>query len=409
MKKRSKHFVYLSCFLIICIIVSGCGKKDKSEKKIIKAYVDVEDKYVSDIIGTAIDEYKNEKKDVQIDVVGSVLESKVQQSIVKGDIDIILSPRNTMLQLSEKGVLSDLDDFYKENIDERYYNIMGSYGLVGDKHYAIGLIPTSLNIFYNISAITKIGLKSPNNVMDILPILSKLKDLQIKIPVQINSGDNFQNTTASLVFSNTVNGNDLMKIYNKSKEDYKNVNVQYFFDELNRIIKETKLSESNFEAAGDSTVTRINSGDTPLFISYSSNASKMDNSAVGMVQNYDINSKKGNMPIVVNCLIAKPVNTKNEDEVNNFMTFLFSDKFQEKLAKNGIITGNIKVNEKTLTNDIEKSIAKLISESDANSMYFMEYFPEKFYAYIESAIKDIYSGKYTGKEWNNILESVYKS
>lgn len=394
---------------MICVVLTACGKKEKSETKVIKAYVDVEDKFISDIIATAIDEYKKEKKDVQIDVTGSVLAGKVQQSIVKGDIDIIMSSRKTMLQLSEKGVLSDLDDFYKENIEERYYKILGSYGLVGDKHYGMGFIPNSLNVFYNINSISKLGMKLPGNIMEVLPILSKMSDSQIKIPVQISSGDNFENTAASFVFCNTVNLSDLQKAYNKNKEEYKKVNVQNFFDELSRILKDSKLTENSFEVSGENTIARINSSDIPLLIAYSSNASKIDNNSVGMIQNYDINSKKGNVPVLVNCLLSKPVNTKNEDEVNSFMTFLFSDKFQEKLAKSGVITGNKKIDEKLLTSDIGKNIIKLISASDMNSMYLLEYFPERFHSYIESAIKNIFAGKHSGKEWNDILESIYKS
>ncbi len=60
------------------------------------------------------------------------------------EIDVIFTNRNTLIELSKKGVLSDLQDTYEENnISDRYYDIMGSYGRVGDKYYGIGVVPYS--------------------------------------------------------------------------------------------------------------------------------------------------------------------------------------------------------------------------------------------------------------------------
>ena len=133
MKKSFKALKNLCSVLIVLIMVfslSACksDKKEKSEKqKKLNVFLDTTDTYSSNVIKFLIDDFKKNNPDVEIklnDVLGG--KSDIMETINLGtEIDVIFTNRNTLIELSKNGVLSDLQSVYEKGaISDRYYDIM---------------------------------------------------------------------------------------------------------------------------------------------------------------------------------------------------------------------------------------------------------------------------------------------
>lgn len=112
------------------------------------------------------------------------------------------------------------------------------------------------------------------------------------------------------------------------------------------------------------------------------------------------------MPVIINSLACVPTNSKNSKEVDEFISFMLSDNMQKKLVKMGCVSGNKKANESIQGSG--KTIIKHLSTADDNSIVYIYNLPEKFEGVISSKIDSIIGGKYTGKEWTEIVNDVYK-
>lgn len=409
MKRKKIYSGILIAMLLLSL--AGCKKKNEEEKKPkeLNIYVDVKDKHSLDIVKMVTDEYKKAKPDIKVSIT-SPIAGKVEEDISKNEkIDLVITNRNTMIKLVSKGLLNDVGTYFdKYKITSNYCSIVNSYGRYLDKYYGMAVIPYSIEIFYKIDALKKLGLDVPKSTNDIQNIIKKCNSASIKIPVVVTDDLDTYNALASIFISNKVNAQKLESIYGRSKEEYiKMQEMQTVFDEINGIIKSLMINGNTFEIGNSNTVERFVSGDMPLMICTSYYSDKLNKSNIGIFDNYEtLSTYKANTPIIINAEICIPVNMKNSDSVEDFLGFAFENSTQKKLNEKGIITGNIKANEKLSGNSL--IVAKHIFSANENSIIFVYNLPEEFAPAIASKIQDMISGKYNKKEWEEIVNKVIK-
>lgn len=406
--KRYIAFLIMACMSLNFISCKGKSETSSKEKK-LNIYVDIKDKHSLNIIKFLTDEYKKEKPKTNVTINNSMGTDTIKD-ISKGDVgDIIFTSRNKMIELQGKGLLSDLSSYYEKNkITDTYYNVINSYGRFADKYYGIGIIPYTVEVFYNKEALKKINIKEPKSIKEGEEALIKLNKSSIKVPVILTDDIDINNAIASLMISNKKNIYNVDSIYNSSKEAYKDKKeFQSIFDNIQTLYKSGVVNKNTFEIGNESTIKRFVNGDIPIIISISYYYKELNNNNVGLIEDYSsIASFKGNVPIIVNALLCVPINNENGEEVNEFIKFAFDDKTQKKLLEKGFITGNMKVNEEA--KGIGSSISKHLKNSNENSIIFLYNLPEKFYVGISSRIEKILSGQYTGKEWSSLVDEIFK-
>lgn len=400
--------------ILVLINIFGCANKSKTEKsgdqkKKIKVYLDVKDKYSQSIFKLILDEYKKENKDIEIDISSPLESQKIDDDIVKGGAaDLILTSRNKMIDLSKKGLLADLSTFYTKNkISDKFYNIISTYGRFGDRYYGVGLMPYSLEILYSPQGLAKLGLTPPKNIVELVPVLKKISESNIKIPVVLPEDVDIYNAMASVLYSNMSDINKLEKAYDTDKQTYKEIgDVQALFAEINRLSKLGTFNKDTFELGSENSVNGLISGDIPLIGCISYFSKNIKDTPVGLIERYDVSATKENIPVIVNALLCTPANTKNEESVTSLMEYIFSEKTQKKLATEGFVTANKEANGNLVGSN--KIIDEHLSQANSNSILYIYNFPEKFKSKFEGRISKIMSGKYTGNEWNEILDELYK-
>ena len=81
--------------------------------KKLNIFMDTTDKYSSNVIKSLIQDFKKTNPDVEIklnDILGN--KSDIMESINVGtEIDVLFTNRNNIIELSKKGVLSDLQEY----------------------------------------------------------------------------------------------------------------------------------------------------------------------------------------------------------------------------------------------------------------------------------------------------------
>lgn len=409
---RIKKIISIMLSAIICISLCSCKKRNegRSKEKGLNLYVDIKDKNSLSIIKFLIEEYtkRNPKSKLNInDVLGG--ENSIVEDISKGkEADVVITSRNTMIELSQKGLLGDMSQYYERNkIGEKNYNIMSSYGRVMDKYYGIGVVPYTMEIFYNTDALSKLGEKVPENISNLLALAKKLKDKNIRIPVVVPEDLDINLALSSIAASNKVKLSDLDNAY-ENKKAYKEIKeMQSVFNDINIVKNKAKIDKNSFEIGNESTFTSMKNGSVPIVISTSYYYNNLKEGNIDLVKNLQgANNTKFNMPVIVNTLLCVPTNGKNTEEAGKFIKFILEESTQEKLVKKGHISGSKKANAEL--QGIGEDIVKHLSNANDNSILYIYSLPKKFQRPISAKIDSILAGKYSKKEWEEILDEVYK-
>lgn len=399
--------------VLLCINFLSCKKKPAEEgnkEKTLNLYIDIKDKSALEIIKLLTEAYtkQNPQSKLKInDVLGG--ENNIVEDVSKGEkADILLCSRNTMVELSKKGLLSDMSQYYEKNkVSEKFYNIISAYGRVEDKYYGIGIIPHTIEVFYNTDSVSKLGAKSPENVIDLLSLLKKISGKGIRIPVIVPEDLDINIALSSVIGSNRLKFTALDKAYD-NKNSYKDLKVmQYVFDDINIAAKEGGISKNSFELGNESTLTSLTNGSIPVVIGNSYYYKNLKEGNIDTVDELTLDNKmKANIPVIVNTLLCVPTNGKNTEEVGKFIKYVLSDETQESLVKKGYISGNKKANAEL--QGIGEKIVKHLSNANENSILYIYGIPKKFNKPISGKIDSILAGKYSGKEWEEILNEIYK-
>lgn len=399
---------------IIIVTVSSCQKKQNASKdtkeKNLNIYVDIKDKNTLNIIKFLTDEYKKDNPQSKLkinDVLGGG--NSVIEDIGKGtEADLIFTSRNTMIELSQKGIISDMSQYYERNkTGDKYYNITSAYSRVGDKYYGIGILPYTLEIFYNSDAVNKLGITPPLNIMNMAPVIKKLSSNGTRIPVILGDDLDINTALSSIAAANRIKITKLDEAYD-NKKAYKDMkDMQAIFDDINTAAKQIGITKNSFELGNESTLSSLADGSIPIAIATSYYFNNIKDSKIAAVEDYSIgNNAKGNVPVIINSVLCLPANTKNQEEAGKFIKFVVDDSTQEKLTKQGYVTSNKKANEKL--QGLGLIISKHLQTANDNSILYIYSLPKKFQSVIAARIDSILSGKYTGNEWEEIVDQIYK-
>lgn len=412
MKRLGKLYKILAISLVVLIIFTGCGNKnkkssDKGQGK-LNIYTDVKDKHSLDIMKFAVDSYKKEKKELEININGSLTKDNIDKVISKEkDIDVVFTDRSNMLELSRLGLLSDMSNFYTKNdINDRFYNIVGTYGMVGDKYYGIGLIPYTIEVIYNEKAIKALDIADINNIKGLEELFQKIKSKGMKIPVVLTEDIDPIVALTGIIGTNIINNMELEKAYDSGVDKYKDIkSIQQTLEVLDSMIKSGAINREVFEKSDDNIVKKVEKGDYPIGIAISYYNKDILESDVKVITEYGVAGAKANMPIIINGILCISSNSKNQDNAMEFMKYLFSDKFQEELSKEGFVTGNKKACEAMASTS--KDIETKIAGSNINSVIYIYNLPPKMRIALELEIEKISRGNYDGKEWEKVIKNYY--
>lgn len=406
---RNKSIVILFIMVFIFSLCS-CGSREKgaSKSENINLYLGVKDKESLNIIKFLTDEYKKENPKIQLNI-NNAIGSKIEEDVAQNkDIDVVFTSRNDMLDLVRKSLLANMWDLYeKNNLNSRYYSIAKSYGRFHDRYYGMSIMPCTVEILFNKEVFNKLNLKIPNTIDEVETILKPLNSSSFRIPVILNEGMDINNTIFAIILNNMIPMRRLENIYDSSASEYKQLTqVQKSFDTLEDLVKGGYINKDTFEIGNESTIEKFNRNGIPMIIISSYYANRVNNTNVECLRSYDLEDKnKLKVPVISDVIVSIPMSSENRDTVDDFIKFIFSDKVQKKLYEKGFVTANKSAN--TSKEGIKKIIAEHLQNSTEDNISFIYNIPENFANNISSKVGDIFSGKYTHNEWNEVVDESY--
>lgn len=101
----------------------------------------------------------------------------------------------------------------------------------------------------------------------------------------------------------------------------------------------------------------------------------------------EIFKNSGTVPVFSDCILAVPITSKNEDEIDKFIKFAFSDDEQKKIFERGFLTGNIQADAQS--KELYGTAAWHMSNANENSIALCGCLPENIMALISYKIDKI--------------------
>ena len=407
---NKKIIFFIIAVIVICMIsMYGCktkSKNDDKEEKTLSLYIDVKDKQSLKILNYIIEDYKKENEDLKINMLMSSDTSDIEES--SKNADIIFTSRSQIMNLSQKGILSDMKSYYdKFDITSRYYNIVSSYGRYNDKMYGIPMNLYTMEILYN-----KNMVKTSNGMpATIKEIESVLKDFTVnskEVPVILNDGTDVNNILASFIACNSIKVSTYESIYRNGSESYKGLNdMQEIFSNTNYLKKSGILKKGTLESGNGNIILRFTKGEIPFVICSSNFLYEFkDMDDIKAVSDYsEIFQNNGIVPVFSNCILTIPLTSKNEEETEKFIKFAFSDDEEKKISERGFLTGNIKIDAQN--KGLYGTAAWHMNNANENNIALCECLPEEIMTLISYKIDKIFEGKYKGTEWREVVDEAY--
>lgn len=397
--------------LILPFSIIGCGTKKaaQSKEKKLNLFVDVDDKYSLNALNLIMEQYKKKNSEVKVTINGPVGDGIEKEIADRKDIDIVITSRNNMIELAKKGHLSDLSSAYQKNsVSDRYYNIISSYGRYSDKYYGIPLTAFSIEVLYNSDMLKLSSNGVPLSLKELQGVLKTINSSSTRIPVVLTNDMDINNALASFIASNTISVHTLETIYDSGEISYRSYKeMQNIFDNLASLVKAGIVNRNTFELGSESSVTKFANGEIAVMVCSSYYANNFKNASIKAVSDYTLNSgAKGNIPIICNCVMCVPLGGKNGEQIEEFTKYVLGDEAQKLLLMNGIIPPNKKINQ-NLTG-VPGTVSWHLMNAGDNSIVYLYNLPKKFKEPLYSKIESILSGNSTKKEWEEILNDMYK-
>ncbi|RXM57510.1 extracellular solute-binding protein [Clostridium tetani] len=402
--KIKRIIIFIS--IILLFLPTGCRtleKKDSEEKENkLNIYLDIKDKQSLELIKLAIDEYTKENPKVKINTTNSIGDSS-KKDISEKKMDLIFTNESNMIELQNEGLLKDVDIYLKKNkIHENFHKIIYSVGRHNDKYYGIGLVPYTVEFLYNKDKLKELKLEEPKDGDKLKKLLKELNNKNISIPTVLTEDIDVNDVILSMAMKKNLNlyNLNLSYIATRKKE------FQEIFKKINDLQKQGVINNNTFKLGNEGSIKKLVNSNIPaiISISYYNNEFK-DKNNIEIIDSlqWDKNLKI-NLPIIIDNVICIPINSENNENIHKFISYVYGDKFQEKLYSKTGITANKKISKKE--GHIQEKINKHIEESSIEDIIISQVMPENLRMSIVSKIEKILSGNYTGKEYDEILEEI---
>lgn len=408
MKKINRIFITILLITISFTLVS-CKKEDKKKEALnLDIYVDLKDKYSLKLVDLLVKEYEEKNKNIKVKVVNGMEEKDgVLKEFESGkNIDIIIGNRDTAISLNKKGFLGEIQELYNsEELNKKFYEVYNSYGRILDKYYAVEIIPYTVEFVYNKEALTKLGVQEPKDFMDYIKLLKLCSDKNIEVPYILNEDLSIYEILFSIFLDESISGEDLVRNYTDKKEEYMNYKgLEATLKEIEKYKKEGYMKEEIFKKIDEKEIDYFLKGDHPIMITTSFFADKVNRGKVDIIKSMgQIGDKKIIRPVYSNTLISSTVNGINKERKEDFLKFVVSEDFQNKLKDLGYITGNKESNKSY--SGLKGEMVENLFESNSSNIIYKDNLPKDIGKAIENSIRDILKGNY--KE-NYLKEEIKK-
>lgn len=407
---------YLTVIMTFIIVISciGCNKQNNKEKnqvlkKEINICTDMEDEDTIFLLNYMKNQYENKNPKYKVNINNISNLKEIKSCLNKNKSDLVITNRNNMIRLAKQGFIDDITKNVEDyKIKERYYDIITYYGMYGNSVYGLGMLPFSIEIVYNKDVAKKMNISYPKDLNEFYNLLKDINRRNINVPVILPEEVGLYDLLFSTIFNNLYFTPDLDQYYDSPDKYYGiSKNIQDVFQFTNLLYKNNIIKPDIFRRTSLNEIKEMDCEKVPIMIlTYGNNKIKKSQK----LSNYEVmnfSNKSFKNPVIVKPIICVNNQSKDKNQVLDFLKFIFDEEFQGKLLKKGFCTANINLNKKIISEDKHK-IIQHIQYSNKRNMVTSYEMPSKINESIGKIMISILNGNYTGDEWKQIIKKIYK-
>ncbi|WP_160318204.1 ABC transporter substrate-binding protein [Caloramator mitchellensis] len=414
-----KKLLSILLVLVFLFNFTSCKKKsgeNKEEGKKIKVAIMYPEEQIGSVYKDIVDEYKKLNKDVEVELVMDFSdESKINDSVTKGNYDIIAVKRSQLIELAKSGLIEDLSDFSEKNeLNKKLYPINLAYGKYNSKIYGIGDLPLTVEWFYNKGIFEKYGLKEPKTLKDLTNISQKLNSKDI-IPISVGAMDRW---TLDLLFGSiscqTTGIQELTESYGADKDSFVNIpGIDEAFNVYEKLVK-SSIKKNSIDINFMQSVDDFVKGKAAILPALSATKEIIDSKKSSGFDYGVFESPISFTNVPVSKISASggqilviPSKSTNKEEAEKLMNFIFSDEAQKLLVEKGYISPVISSNKGETS--ISKTIMSHIEMTDDNSGMLIDNLSLKMSDALGIVLSDMIEGRVKSNEaWNRVLKITFQ-
>lgn len=401
--RKIRYFGFILLVLVLALIVTSCGQKVEKERRNLTIGVEEGKEEDYKAIELLIEGFKSTHNGYDVVVKTEKDLNGVKEDIINKHFDVIISSRKTFLRFNEQGLTKELTSYFNQNKAQgKFYNIIYSYGKIGEKLFGMGMLPYSMEFVYNKTSLPE----SLKEVNDLESLKSFIKEKNIKIPVVLPEDTNLELALSSIVYNNIIKQNSLLDIYDTEKSEYLQVeDISDTFKDLNMLVTEYGLNEEDFIVANKDVLEKVNSGEFTIALVSNRAGGNTQYENIESISSINMREYKVTPPIVINYMVYAVSSSENIEGINKFFDYLIKDDTYSPLVENGLLTGN-KVADSSATG-LNSMLLRTISQGGIDNIPYYLNLPEKFIAPLEKQVNNILQGKYTGNSWESVVEDTF--
>lgn len=370
--KRKKSIAILLIFILGFTVTSCAFKKsDEGEKKNLKLNILMKTNDNYEIMKSYIEKFKEDNKDINVELKEfKEINEEVMKDLTNGKVDLLLSDRSDLIELQFDGLLNNLSDIYKKNeFERRMYDVVKSYGRIGENYFGIGIDCRTYEFLINEEAAMAL-IDNPKENNDVKKVITTMKEKGLTLPILCGQGLDYEDIIISSVMNRFVNYNKLLEDYDGNYEQQREKDsINKGIEAIEKIAKLGVISEKDIVAGSKEDIAKISSGKIPFLISDSGNLKDIESQQEVILMNNMAaeNTKIINLVDVKN-IIAIPTSSKNKDSYGRFIKYASDEKNLETLVQSNVVTFDKFVNERL--GGKYKEISNHINLSNENSIIF---------------------------------------
>lgn len=386
--KFKKTIIVIVTFILI-VTTSSCAfkKSEEKDKKNLKLNILMKINDNSEVMKSYIESFKENNKDINVEVKEfKDINEELIKDLMNGKVDIILSNRSDLIEFQSQGILTNLNDTYKKNeFEKRMYDVVKSYGRIGENYFGIGIDCRTYEFIINEeNAKLFIGDVKENN--SIKKVINSMKEKGIKLPILCSQGLDYDDIVISAAMNRFVNYNVLLEDYDEAYEKQREkASIDRGIEIIKNIEKSEIITANDIIEGNKEDISKISSGKIPFLISDSLNLKDIEEQQNVIIMNNisNENTKITNLVDVKN-IISIPIASKNKDSYGRFIKYISDEKNLEILVKSNVVTFDKFVNERL--DGKYKEVSNHINLSNENSIIFKYGVNKENYAIIKDKI-----------------------
>ncbi|MGL5244054.1 MAG: hypothetical protein ACRC7R_02585, partial [Sarcina sp.] len=263
--QRIRKYISLTLVLVLSIIFISCKSlKHKDDSKTVNIIVEQQSTDDMEALKDILKGFKDKYNNYNVNIKETTSIEEIKKYIKEKEGDIIICNRPNFLELHKLGLISELTSYFENSkLQDEFYNIISSYGKIGEKFYGMALLPYSLEFIYNENAISK--LVENNNINNLNDLLIFFKNHNINIPVILPKELNVEMAISTLIANSIIKENNIVDIYDGEKGMQNNITV--INEVLNTLSNFKEKKEMNFDLfyyAKEDVLNSLEIGEKPI-------------------------------------------------------------------------------------------------------------------------------------------------